>query len=60
MAILYSYEEVFKFYGLKTYFYLRFSVSVMVNVEFLGRLLSIRSMLGFCWDGGILGIGRTG
>jgi hypothetical protein len=60
MAILYSYEEVFKFYGLKMCFYLRFSVSVMVNVGFLGRLLNIRSMLGFCWDGGILGIKRTG
>jgi hypothetical protein len=60
MAILHSYEEVFKFYGLKMCFYLRVSVSVMVNLEFLGAFLNIHSMLGFCWDDDILGIKRTG
>jgi hypothetical protein len=60
MAILNSYEEVFKLFVLKTCFYLRVSVSVMVNVESPRAFLNIHSMLGFCWDGGILDIKRTG
>jgi len=56
MAILYSYEGVYKPFGFKRRFYIKVSVVFMVVVGFVWGLLCIRCIAGFCWDDGISGI----